>query len=263
MQDRHADRQAYFNEQIITTEKYVIPYIAPYLQVGTGKRVLEVGCGEGGNLVPFLNLGCQCVGVDLDKSQIDRARSFIDQKLDHYDLKLFSEDMYLIPEEEIGKFDLIFLRDVIEHIHDQEKFMTFIKGFLKPGGIMFFGFPPWTMPFGGHQQVCQNKWLSKTPYYHILPKSIYRKLLQLGGVHPQGVEGLLEIKETGISTSRFEKIIDNTGFEFLRKTKYLINPNYEIKFGFKPRELSSFVVWIPVLNDLVTTCFYCVVRQKE
>jgi SAM-dependent methyltransferase len=263
MQERHINRQAYFDEQIITTEKYVIPYLAPFIKFTEATRVLEVGCGEGGNLVPFLERGCQCVGVDLNKSQIELARSFIDQKLDHYDLKLFSEDMFLIPEEEIGKFDLIFLRDVIEHIHDQEKFMSFIKSFLKPGGIMFFGFPPWTMPFGGHQQVCQNKLLSKTPYYHILPKSIYKKILQLGGVDPQGVDGLLEIKETGISTSRFEKIIASTGFEFLMKTKYLINPNYEIKFGLKPSELNTLLGHIPVINDLITTCYYCVVRQKK
>jgi len=263
MQERHINRQTYFDEQIITTEKYVIPYLAPFIKFTKATRVLEVGCGEGGNLVPFLSLGCHCVGVDLDKSQIDRARSFIDQKLSNYDLKLFSEDMFLIPEEEIGKFDLIFLRDVIEHIHDQEKFMSFIKGFLKSGGIMFFGFPPWTMPFGGHQQVCQNKLLSKMPYYHILPKSIYKKILQLGGVHPQGVAGLLEIKETGISTSRFEKIMAHTGFEFLIRSKYFINPNYEIKFGLQPRKLNGFLSQIPILNDLITTCYYCVVRLKK
>ena len=49
MQERHSDRERYFDEQARTTEKYYIPYIrkcCPELP----QEVLEVGCGEGGNL---------------------------------------------------------------------------------------------------------------------------------------------------------------------------------------------------------------------
>ena len=50
------------------------------------------------------------------------------------------------------QFDLILLKDVIEHIPDQERVIPYLKEFLKPGGRVFFGFPPWYMPHGGHQQ---------------------------------------------------------------------------------------------------------------
>lgn len=46
MQERHSDRERYFDEQARTTEKYYIPYIrkcCPELP----QEVLEVGCGEG------------------------------------------------------------------------------------------------------------------------------------------------------------------------------------------------------------------------
>ena len=55
-----------------------------------------------------------------------------------------------------NQFDVIILKDVIEHVPEQEKFVPYLKNFLKPGGQIFFGFPPWYMPFGGHQQVCKN-----------------------------------------------------------------------------------------------------------
>jgi len=58
MQERHTNLQQYFNEQAITTRKFVIPYIESLKAVTKGVRVLEIGCGTGGNLVPFLDAGC-------------------------------------------------------------------------------------------------------------------------------------------------------------------------------------------------------------
>ena len=33
--------------------------------------------------------------------------------------------------EDIGQFDIIITRDVLEHIHEQDKFMGFVKKFMK------------------------------------------------------------------------------------------------------------------------------------
>ena len=55
--------------------------------------------------------------------------------------------------------------------------LTTLKILLKDKGQIFFGFPPWYMPFGGHQQVAHKKWTSKLPYYHILPMPIYKAIL--------------------------------------------------------------------------------------
>ena len=66
MQDRHSNKRQYFNEQGITTKKYVIPYVEPFIAINERTRVLEIGCGEAGNLVPFIERGCECMGVDLN-----------------------------------------------------------------------------------------------------------------------------------------------------------------------------------------------------
>ena len=83
------------------------------------------------------------------------------------------KDIYQVDIEKDlnGLFDIIVLKDVIEHIHDQAKLIGWMKNFLKPGGIVFFGFPPWYMPFGGHQQMCHSK-ISRLPYIHLLPRGI-------------------------------------------------------------------------------------------
>ena len=41
--------------------------------------VLEIGCGEGGNLLPFSEIGCNTVGVDLAESRIKDAKTFFNE----------------------------------------------------------------------------------------------------------------------------------------------------------------------------------------
>ena len=262
MQERHSNKRQYFTEQGITTKKYVIPYVEPFLTIGEKTRVLEIGCGEAGNLVPFIEKGCDCVGVDLNKKKLELGKSFIEETLPGKKVELLAANIYDVSEKEIGTFDFIFMRDVIEHIFDQKKFLGYVKQFLRPGGRIFFGFPPWYMPFGGHQQICRNKVASKLPYYHILPKPIYVGLLKLFGENERTIKNLLEIKETGISIERFNKIIKECKFQIDRRDYFLFNPNYEIKFGIRPRKQFGFIAALPFIRNFFTSCCYCLIHDK-
>lgn len=256
MQERHFDRLSYFNEQALTTKKYVIPYIQDICNVNTNTTVLEIGCGEGGNLKPFVELGCKrVVGVDMNKGKIDNAKVFFNEISNANNLELIVKDIY--NAEDIGKFDLIIMRDVLEHIYDQEKFMTHVKRYLKPNGKFFLGFPPWQNPFGGHQQMAHNKWVSKMPFIHLLPYNLYRFVLKKAG-EPQGrIDDLIEIKDTRISIEKFERIIKKAGYHKEKRTFYFINPNYEIKFNLKPRVQTKLISSIPFFrNFFITTNYY-------
>lgn len=261
MQERHSDSLRYFNEQGFSTAKYIIPFIEEVKAVGAHQKVLEIGCGEAGNLKPFLDLGCECVGVDFSHPKIEKGMEFYSTHA-HFDkLKLISEDIYKI-KEFVNQFDIIILRDVIEHIHKQDKFMGLLKSLLAPNGIVFFAFPPWQNPFGGHQQICEHKLLSVLPYYHLLPTGLYRRFLKLFGESDAKITSLLEINETGISIERFERIFKKQGYVSKRKTLFFINPNYEVKFGLKPRKLFGALAAIPYFRNFVCTCGYYVLSLK-
>jgi SAM-dependent methyltransferase len=255
MQKRHRNRIQYFEEQDYTTRKYVIPFISSFRTIDPGMRILEIGCGEGGNLRPFLELGCKVTGIDLACNKIDLARSFFAGHPQKGNLTLICDDIYDVVPPEYG-FDLIFMRDVMEHIHNQEKFMVFVKSFIKSGGLFFLAFPPWQNPFGGHQQVCRNKILSRLPYFHILPERCYRFLLKAGGESDGTIGNLLEVRETRLSVERFMKILKETGYHVISRRFYFINPNYDIKFNLKPVRQSSLVSRIPFLRNFLTTSVY-------
>ena len=257
MQQRHKDRQQYFNEQSESTQKYVVPYIEQgYTTIGKGCRVLEIGCGEGGNLQPFLEMHCECYGIELSEVSYNNALKFFENNLLKKHLILLNKNIYdVTPDELGGAFDVVFLRDVIEHIPEQEVFMKHLKNFIVPRGVVFFAFPPWRMPFGGHQQIIQKKWVSLIPYFHILPKPLYRFVLKILGSSKDEIQGLLEIAETGISIHRFEKILRQEKYKIIKKTHWLFNPNYQTKFGLKPRRVFK-IFQIPYLQDFYTTAMY-------
>ncbi len=121
--------------------------------------------------------------------------------------------------------------------------------------IVFFGFPVWCNPFGGHQQVCQSKILSHLPWLHLLPRWLYKNILRLGGEQKGTINELLSIKTTGMSIHRFEHILRDEHYCVLQHTHYLINPNYDIKFGLRPRVLPR-ALQLPYLSDFYTTAMY-------
>lgn len=258
MQERHGNRKKYFTEQSVTIKKYVFPMLDSVDKITHETSVLEIGCGEGGNLLEFVEFGCKrVVGIDMAANKIENGKEYFKDVPNSENLELICSDIFDI--ENLGQFDIILTRDVLEHIHGQEKFMEFVKKFLKPGGKFFLGFPPWQNPFGGHQQLCKSKVLSKLPYYHILPKFMYGPILKLFKETPEKIEALMEIKDTRISIERFERILKKSNYKKDQRIFYFINPNYEVKFGLKPRVIWPVFSWIPYFrNYLITTNYYIV-----
>lgn len=255
---QHLDDRVRFDQQVDNSLSYVLPFIEQTKPLGQGTSIFEVGTAEGGVLLPFINRGCHCVGVDLAQNRIDLANNFLEAEVKAGKAEFICQNIY---DESFlnrfrGAFDVIILKDVIEHVPEQEKFVPYLKNFLKPGGQIFFGFPPWYMPFGGHQQVCRKKWASVLPWYHILPTPIYKGMLKMAGEHEVVIQELLEVKDTGITIERFERIVKASGLKILRKQDYLINPIYKYKFGLQPRKQWAPLTWIPYFRDFVTTCVY-------
>ncbi len=255
MQARHTNRKQYFDELAYTSEHYFMPYISQYKSVERGSRVLEVGCGDGGNLIPFAKHGCEVTGVDIAQCRINDAQRFFDeQKLS---ATFIGSDVFLLTELH-HRFDIIICHDVIEHISEKALFINRMKEFLAPGGVIFISFPAWQMPFGGHQQICRSKVLSHIPYYHLLPVSLYKWCLKAGHESDDCIRELISIKATKCPIELFEHAVANAVTLIVKnRTLFFINPHYQVKFGLHPRRLSAVLCHIPYLrNYLTSSCFY-------
>ena len=278
MQARHRNRTLYFHELAQTSRKYFIPYIGQFFaskttkverkQLGRESRILEIGCGDGGNLLPFAQMGCYTLGVDIADGRIADARRFFAECGAKGDF--IASDVFLL-EERLrvggqgpgilrGSFDIIICHDVIEHIGDKHRFLSLLPQFLASDGIIFMSFPAWQMPFGGHQQICRSRLVSHLPFIHLLPTALYRWLLRASGKDEDEacIKELMSIKETRTPIELFERTLKSIGtLTIADRTLWFINPHYEAKFGLHPRRLPTWLSAIPhVRNYFTTSCFY-------
>ena len=178
MQERHTNRERYFEEQAHTTRNYYIPYIKKNIG-NLPNKVLEVGCGEGGNLLPFAELGCDTIGIDIAVSRIEQAKNFFITKKQKG--TFIASDIFLLNDLQ-KHFPLILIHDVIEHIDNKELFLHSLKNYLSPNGVIFIAFPAWQMPFGGHQQIARSKVISHMPFIHLLPRILYQGIFPRRGL---------------------------------------------------------------------------------
>lgn len=265
MIELQADHNRYFRQQYDTTTEFIIPFIERGKKLVPGMRFLEVGSGYGGVCKAFADRGVFVTGIELLEHASAIAKEFVKEDIASGKVSIINRNVYDIdPNKDLEeKYDIILLKDTIEHIHDQERFVKHIIHFLKPDGVIFFAFPPWFMPYGGHQQSLDSKVLDKLPYFHILPVPIYRGIMRLFGEIEGRITDVLEVKETQISIQRFERITKAAGFKIAQREFYLINPSYKHKFGAKPQKQFDWLGAIPWLRDFFTTTCYYVLKKAR
>jgi len=265
MYEFHRDKKKYIDIQTENARSFVIPFIeeATSSVMQQKGRVLEIGCGEGGVLQAFLEKGYTCVGIERNIDKYTIACEWMSESIENGSLKLFSNDIHNTTAEELGgAFDIVILKDVIEHLHDKEKVLTYISTLLTPNGVVFFGFPPWQMPYGGHQQICVSK-IGQTPYIHVLPSFLYQWILRKAKEDKETIDELMDIVKTRISIEKFVRLSRKTNYTIRHKKFYLINPIYRYKFNLQPREQFRFIRSIPFFRNFVTTCVYFLLEKKR
>ena len=95
------------------------------------KRLLEIGCGIGTDLVRFAEHGAIVTGVDLAEVSIDLARA-------HFALKGVPGALGVMDGESLaledGQFDVVYAHGVLQYTCDTERMIDDIHRVLRPGG---------------------------------------------------------------------------------------------------------------------------------
>jgi SAM-dependent methyltransferase len=101
----------------------------------TGKRVLEVGCGAGTDLVRFARGGAIVAGVDLSPSAIALARRNFEQQGLTADLREADGEHLPFPDD---SFDLVYAHGVLQYTANSRALAAECRRVLKPGGQAIF-----------------------------------------------------------------------------------------------------------------------------
>lgn len=96
-----------------------------------GKRLLEVGCGIGIDLVRFAKNGAIVTGIDLADEAIELAKKNFELHSVSGDLRTMNGENLRFSEE---SFDVVFVHGVLQYTHDPIRMTREIQRVLKPGG---------------------------------------------------------------------------------------------------------------------------------
>jgi len=123
----------------------VINGVLDSIQLPPDARVLEAGCGTGGNLYHLKRRGqVSAFEPHPDGIEIARAR--------HPDVAIESGSLPdLLPFDE-GSFDLVAALDVLEHIEDDAGAFAALMRLVKPGGYVVITVPTHPFLWGSHDR---------------------------------------------------------------------------------------------------------------
>lgn len=97
-----------------------------------GKKLLDVGCGNGEISEAFSEMGLSVTGVEYSSSRV--AKMGANKRNFH----LVAGDGHYLPLQS-SFFDLAVLADLLEHVYDPPRLMREVARVVKPGGLVFIG----------------------------------------------------------------------------------------------------------------------------
>jgi ubiquinone/menaquinone biosynthesis C-methylase UbiE len=227
-------------------ERFLVPLLEREGVALEGKHVLDAGCGYGGVLAALAarHRLASAHGVDLDAEMVARGRERCGPGV-----QLEVGDFFALA----GKtYDVILLRDVLEHIVDVEGAFAQAHRLLNRSGTLFASFAPFYSPFGGHQHNGAG-FASRLPWLQLLPEGMFRSLLRLPGNSYKSGASLSADMETVLATrltlARFRRAAEAAGFRMIYRAQYLSRPDYAVKFGLPQVAFPA----VPVLDELLCT----------
>ena len=139
-----------------------------------GRRLLDVGAGNGSYLLHARSAGWEVLGVEPDASAVAAAR--------RAGLDVRKGDIDSLTEE-AQSLDIITLNHVIEHVHDPRAVLQKALTLLRPGGLLYIETP--CMTSYGHGRFGRH-WRGLEPPRHLVLftwRSLERLLQEIGFGH--------------------------------------------------------------------------------
>lgn len=224
--DTWAEYYAHYQAEL--ARRYLIPFVT-----GSGvslerAEVLDVGCGNGGVTREFARSAVRTLGIDIGDFPWKGG-----DRLEFRRANILDEDVAASLE---GRFDLVVMRDAIEHIPDKGRLLRHVRRALREDGRLFVTFPPYYSAFGGHQQVeLPDSPLRYVPFMH---------------AHPR----LRHIARTRMTVGGFERLARLSGFAIAARRLYVLRPSFELRYGIPTVGFGA--PWLPLVREVVCTGAY-------
>ncbi len=228
--ERHPRTRRNFRMQYRLSKHTLIPWLEQLRALPARASVCEIGCGEGGVIAAFAEYGCAyTLGTDIEGALLDQVSRPLLSELG-LSVEVTTHDVIgdAIPEQWKERFDVVVLRDVIEHLHDPAAAMKAIRRIMKPSATLMLTFPPYTSPFGGHQQLLGTP-LGKVPFIHLLPTRLFDRVIRSGDIVNQ--EEVRRLHKIRCSVQSVITAARDVGLQVLSERYFGLRPVFRWKYN--------------------------------
>jgi len=259
------DWETYYRRyQTTLAREYLVPIFSRWgVELG-GKKLLEVGCGNGGCGAEFSRAGCDVVMMDIDERLVGLAKEHNDRE--GVAAEVFAGDVLdeAAPFWRRGPFDIVMFRDVMEHLESPAAVLRTARRFLSPAGVVLVVFPPYYSPYGAHQQILPKKKFmlipyNKLPYIQLLPKRMFLRLVRGEGPSNEEVARLSAIR---LTVRKFEREVREAGFVARERRPYLSRPSFALRYGF-PVIDAGVLGRLPIIAEAAVTAVYYLLASAQ
>lgn len=228
--DLHARTKRNFRMQYRLAHRTLIPWLEALGALPDNAAVCEIGCGEGGVVDALAQHGTSfALGTDIMGTLLDQISSPLAENLGlrvtfaHHDvINAF------IPDAWLHRFHVVVLRDVIEHLANPEQALRNIRRLVAPGGTLLITFPPYTSPFGGHQQLL-GTFVGSIPFVHMLPASIFNAIVERGD--PMNRDEVKRLSHIRCSADRIKRAAETEDYIIIDEKYYGLRPVFRWKYN--------------------------------
>lgn len=186
-------------------------------------KILEIGSGDGFFLEKMFNQGYKIVGLEISKQRRERSKKITKAKTINNDLSL--------TVTKIGKFDVIVLFHVLEHIHNPKEFLKKISKLLNPKGKIVIEVPNFNDFQISINESYKNWQFQRAHIHYFTPKILKKIFRELGynaniiGIQRYSIENMFSWKITSKPQINSPKFYLEKELEWIEKNykNYLEN----------------------------------------
>jgi len=249
---RHQSEESYASYQRAIAERHLLPLLRAQ-GVPLDRPILDVGCATGGMAIALAErLRTPVEGCDALADRIAAARRAAAAATVRVDFRILDLIRDPLPA---GRYGLLLLRDVVEHLADLPTALERLRTMVDRGGMLYVTFPPWGGPYAGHQHNARGigKFL---PYAHALaPGTFLAALHRWEAGREDWLADERQIFTNRLSRRRFEEVAAATGWTIVYRRTWFIRPAL-MRAGL-PKIPNGFLGRLPFVGDaLSTACEY-------
>jgi len=154
----------------------ILPETLALIQQLKLRTVLDIGCGDGRNLLPLAAAGLGCVGLDLSGTALHRAYERLRES--GQAAILLEGDASVLPLP-TGTIEAVTCFDVFGQLPDPARVVAEFHRVLVPGGLLALNaFTPGDSEFGVGQQISVRQFLYKNTLFRFFEEAELRDLLE-------------------------------------------------------------------------------------